>query len=127
MINSQVSYFVFYVRQPCLVGLAAEINKTVKLSTYNCNNLSKLYWANTLLPIPQYLVISVCKNLGLETASTSPLQQKIFLSVQTRQKFPFTSTAGVLRKNKLVKISVNMLGNFSRPVTMASQGGRSPP
>jgi len=28
----QVSYFVLYVSSPCLVGLAAEINKTVKLS-----------------------------------------------------------------------------------------------
>jgi len=27
-----VSYFVLYVSSPCLVGLAAEINKTVKLS-----------------------------------------------------------------------------------------------
>jgi len=26
----QVSYFVLYVSSPCLVGLAAEINKTVK-------------------------------------------------------------------------------------------------
>jgi len=25
-----MSYFVLYVRLPCLVGLAAEINKTVK-------------------------------------------------------------------------------------------------
>jgi len=32
MISSQVSYFVLYVRWPCLVGLAAEINKTVKLT-----------------------------------------------------------------------------------------------
>jgi len=26
-----VSYFVLYVSSPCLVGLAAEINKTVKI------------------------------------------------------------------------------------------------
>ena len=29
---TQVSYFVLYVSLPCLVGLAAEINKTDKLS-----------------------------------------------------------------------------------------------
>jgi len=29
-----VSYFVLYMSSPCLVGLAAEVNKTVKLS--NC-------------------------------------------------------------------------------------------
>jgi len=29
---TQVSYFVLYVSSPCLVGLAAEINETVKLS-----------------------------------------------------------------------------------------------
>jgi len=34
---TEVSYFVLYVSSPCLVGLAAEINKTVKLS-----NLCKL-------------------------------------------------------------------------------------
>jgi len=27
---TQVSYFVLYVSSPCLVGLAAKINKTVK-------------------------------------------------------------------------------------------------
>jgi len=27
-----VSYFVLYMSSPCLVGLAAEVNKTVKLS-----------------------------------------------------------------------------------------------
>ena len=29
---TQVSYFVLYMSSPCLVGLAAEVNKTVKLS-----------------------------------------------------------------------------------------------
>jgi len=29
---TQVSYFFLYVSSPCLVGLAAEISKTVKLS-----------------------------------------------------------------------------------------------
>jgi len=31
-----VSYFVLYMSSPCLVGLAAEVNKTVKLS--NCHS-----------------------------------------------------------------------------------------
>jgi len=34
-----VSYFVLYMSSPCLVGLAAEVNKTVKLS--NCDLLTQ--------------------------------------------------------------------------------------
>ena len=42
---TQVSYFVLYVSSPCLVGLAAEINKTVKTIKQKTFTVAKrIFW-----------------------------------------------------------------------------------
>jgi len=47
----QVSYFVLYMSSPCLVGLAAEVNKTVKLSKLD-TAFTLLYFHSLDAPLP---------------------------------------------------------------------------